>query len=306
MLLRSTYATIHGEDPLPESASVALATARSQFRLYARQLWDECNGKYLSPDDLIREDPTPAAFVTYPARCQTIIEILGMLGLLEAEMDPAGAVPRQIALYLREFIEKNRGASHPVSDRWSISLVPVALLLAHFGMTDAVKSFLTSVTKWIADYHDEGNFGHAQPHASPQEEVAYLLGPPFADVILRRRAESYLACTILDLASVLEERELYDLARNEFLAVDIVLPVIETNDDQGQYCLHIGPHRFEPNMVYEEYWNPMDGWKNAPHHHRGADAFYPERVGSPWNQLAISCVLRDRRFVKSWRRILGK
>jgi hypothetical protein len=65
-----------------------------------------------------------------------------------------------------------------------------------------------------------------------------------------RRPESYIASTILDLASVSEDADLYDLARNEFLAVDIVLPVIETDDDQGQYCLHTGQHRFEPNMPY--------------------------------------------------------
>jgi hypothetical protein len=52
---------------------------------------------------------------------------------------------------------------------------------------------------------------------------------------------------------VSEDADLYDLARNEFLAVDIVLPVIETDDDQGQYCLHTGQHRFEPNMPYQEY-----------------------------------------------------
>jgi hypothetical protein len=51
---------------------------------------------------------------------------------------------------------------------------------------------------------------------------------------LPRRPESYIARTIIDLASLFEEAELYDLIRNEFLAVDIVFPVIETDDDQGQ------------------------------------------------------------------------
>ena len=82
--------------------------------------------------------------------------------------------------------------------------------------------------------------------------------------------------------------------------------VIEMGDDQGQYCLHTGEHRFEPNMPFAEYWKGAGGWKNAPHHHRGADIYYPEKVGSPWDQLALSCVLRDRHFEKSWRRILGK
>jgi hypothetical protein len=58
-------------------------------------------------------------------------------------------------------------------------------------------------------------------------------------------------------------------------------------------------------MPFEECWQPVDGWKNSPHHRRGVDTFYPERVAPEWNQLAISCVLRDRYFVKGWRRLLG-
>ncbi|MGC2162701.1 MAG: hypothetical protein WA634_12380 [Silvibacterium sp.] len=305
MLLRSTLATVHAETPLPESASVALKTAKGLFRYYAKQLWENCQGNFLDPDQIIQGDPTPAAFVTYPTRCLTVIEILGMLGLLESEIDEQSEFSREIAAYLEEFIHTNVGTTHPVSDRWCISLVPALLLLSKFGKSEAVRSFIRSTIRWIADYHDNGNFGLAQPHALPPEEVAYLLGPPFEQISLRQRSESYLAVTVLELASVLEVPELYDLARNEFLAVDIVLPVIETEDDQGQYCLHTGEHRFEPNMPFEEYWQGADGWKNAPHHHRGTDIYYPEKVGSPWDQLALSCVLRDRNFVKSWRRILG-
>jgi hypothetical protein len=306
MLHRSTLATVHGQIPLPESASVALRTAKDQFRYYASQIWEDCRDNFLHADQIIQGDPTPAAFITYPTRCLTVIEMLGMLGLLEAEIDERSNFSREIVAYLEEFIHANVGTTHPISDRWCISLVAAVLLLAKFGKAEAAKSLIRLTTKWIADYHDNGNFGLAQPHALPAEEVAYLLGPPFEQISLRRRSESYLAVAVLDLASVLEEAELYDLARNEFLAVDVVLPVIEMGDDQGQYCLHTGEHRFEPNMPFAEYWKGAGGWKNAPHHHRGADIYYPEKVGSPWDQLALSCVLRDRHFEKSWRRILGK
>jgi hypothetical protein len=124
-------------------------------------------------------------------------------------------------------------------------------------------------------------------------------------VSILRRPENFTAAIVLDLASALEEPELFDLARNEFLAVDIALPVVEVADDQGQYCLHAGEYHLEPNMPFEEYWRPVDGWKNSPHHRRGVEIFYPERVGTEWDQLAISCVLRDRYFVKGWRRLLG-
>lgn len=306
MLLRSTFATIHGQDPVSDTAVVAMRTAKAQFRYYARQLWADCRDHYLDEDEIVRTDPTPAGFATYPARCLTVVEILGMLGLLEVEIKEDVELPRALATYLGKFVRVNVGTAHPLSDRWSVSLVPAALLFTRFGMGEIVRSFVESCTKWVADYYDDDGFGLAGPHASPREEVTYLLGPPFEDLPLRRRPESYIASTILDLASVLEEADLYDLARNEFLAVDIALPVIETDDDQGQYCLHAGQQRFEPNMPYEEYWQPTSGWRHAPHHQREAEDRYPQKIDGAWSQLALSCVVRDRHFVKNWRSLIGR
>jgi hypothetical protein len=305
MLMRSTLATIHSQRPVPETAEVAIATSKVQFRHYARELWDECEGKFLEPDEILRVDGSPFPFVSYPVRCMRILELLGMLGLLEQEIDQNNQVPRKIAEYMERFIEANVGTTHLPSDRWAVSIVAASLLLAACGKIAVVQSFLTANTKWIADCYDEGSFGLAHTHATPAEETAYFLGSPFDYIELRERKESFAASTILDLTSVLELKDLYDTARNEFLAVDIVLPVIETDDDQSQYCLHTGSHRFEPNMPYEEYWKPVMGWKNAPHHGRGVDIYYTEVVGTSWDQLAISCVLRDRFFVKSWRRLLA-
>jgi len=306
MLLRSALATIHCQTPVPETAAVAIATAKAQFRHYALELWSECEGKFLERDEILWADGSPFPFISYPVRCMRILELLGMLGLLEREFDPNNQVSPKIATYLELFIEANVGTTHIPSDRWAASLVAVSLLLAASGKTVAVQSFLTANTKWIADCYDEGNFGLAHVHAAPAEEIAYFLGSPFDFIDLKGRSESLAASTILDLACVLELEELYDTARNEFLAVDIVLPVIEADDDQSQYCLHAGSHRYEPNMPYEEYWKPVDGWRNAPHHSRGVDVRYPESIGASWDQLAMSCVLRDRFFAKSWRRLLCK
>jgi len=284
---------------------VALSAAREMFESYAGQLWAACQEKFLNPDEIIAADNNPAAYVTYPVRCTTIIEILSLLGWLHADVRKDDAGARQIAGYLSRFVEANAGAAHPISDRWGISLTPAILLLSKYDHAQAYRSLIRATTKWIADRYEEGNLGLAAPHATPKEEVEFLLGSPFEHVAISRRPESFNATIVLDLTSVLEEPELFDLARNEFLAADIFLPVVEVGDDQGQYCLHIGEHHLEPNMPFEEYWRPVDGWKNSPHHRRGSETFYPERVGFEWDQLAISCVLRDRYFVKGWRRLLG-
>jgi hypothetical protein len=305
LLLRSTLATVHGQDPLPDPAEVARTAARGMFEYYAGQLWDSCQGRFLEPDEIFIADINPAAYVTYPIRCMTIIEILSLFGWLHSDVRGDDAKAQSIAEYVCAFVGANAGAAHPISDRWGISLAPAILLLSKFGHTQVLSSLIHASTKWIADRYEEGSLGLAGPHATPEEEVEYLLGPPFEHVTISRRPESFAAAVILDLTSVLEEPELFDLARNEFLAVDIVLPVVEVADDQGQYCLHAGEYHLEPNMPFEEYWRPVDGWKNSPHHRRGVETFYPERVGAEWDQLAISCVLRDRYFVKGWRRLLG-
>jgi len=306
MLLRSALATFHGQEPVPDTATLAMKTAKAQFRYYARQLWTDCRDHYLEQDEMVGTDPTPAGFATYPVRCLTVIEILGMLGLLELEPNDDADFVRELASYLVSFIGANVGAAHPISDRWGVSLVPTVLLFSRLGENDAAQTLLRSCTKWVADYYDKDGFGLAGPHASPADEVLYLLGPPFEGLPLRRRSESYIASAILDLASVLEDADLYDLAINEFLAVDVVLPVIETDDDQGQYCLHAGKPRFEPNMPYQEYWKPANSWEHAPHHRREAEDRYAQRVYSAWNLLATSCVLRDRHFVKAWRSLIGR
>ncbi len=306
MLLRSTLATIHGQDPAPETAIIALDAAKAQFRHYALQLWADCRGHYIDPDEMVTSDPTPAGFATYPARCLTLIEILGMLALLELESAVDSALAQELGSYLRDFVSANIGTSHPFSDRWGISLVPVVLLFERQGLHELARSFLESCVKWVADYYDGNGFGLAGLYVTADKEVLYLLGSPFEGLPLRRRSESHIASTILDLASVSEQRELYDLAKNEFMAVDIVLPVVEADDEQGQYCMHVGKVRFEPNMPYRDYWEPANDWKHAPHHQRDQENRYPSTIAGPWALLAISCIVRDRNFVKNWRKLIGK
>jgi len=301
MLIRSLWATTHGAKPLPDLANLAIAARKEMFRNYAMELWHVCSSEYLEPDAIVREGWPPAGLVTYPVRCLTIVEILAMLALLDQQRRPESSA--QITDYLSKFVVANVGAAHPISDRWGISVAVCVLQLATNRKTEALRSYLRTAIKWIADNYDVGNFGLAGPYATPDEETAYLLGSPFEHVQLGRRSESYTATQILDLCSVLEDEELFNLARNEFLAVGINLPVLEVDDGPEQYSIDSRGQRYEPNMPFEEHWRPSEEWKVAPHHKRGPDRFYPEEVGEIWDQFALSCVVRDRHFVRSWRRL---
>jgi hypothetical protein len=266
------------------------------FRNYAMELWSVCSGKYLDRDTILREGRPAAGFVTYPVRCLTVVEILAMLGILEKHRDPI--LSAKIADYLSTFVEANIGAAHPISDRWAVSLACCVLQLSTHGKTGAVKSYLRSAIKWIADKYDNGDLGLAGPHSLPDEETEYLLGSPFEYVHRERRLESYAATQVLDLCSVLEDEDLFNVARNEFLAVNICPPVLEVDDDRAQYSIDSSGQRYEPNIPYQEQWRPSENWKVAPHHNRGPERRYPESTGGIWDQLAISCVVRDRHFVR--------
>jgi hypothetical protein len=302
MLIRSLWATVHGAAPLPELAKVALIAGRDLFRNYALQLWQLCDGEYLDRDTILRVGQPAAGLVTYPVRCLTVVEILAMLGILEKDRTPE--VSKKVGDYLAKFVIENVGASHPISDRWGVSLACCTLLLALRRESDSLRSYLRSAIKWIGDKYDDDNLGLAGPHSAPDEETNYLLGSPFEHIRLNRRPESYIATLILDLCAVLGEKELFELARNEFLAVNVCLPVLEVDDGPEQYSIDSTGQRYEPNMPYLEHFNPTGGWKAAPHHERGPDFRYPESMGDTWDQIAISCVLRDRHFVKSWRRLI--
>jgi hypothetical protein len=301
MLARSSWATAHGKRSLPETISIAIEDAKNLFRYYASELWNRTSGKYLEPDALVREDRTPAGFVTYPVRCLIIIEILALYALLEGERNPG--LSAEITHYLADFVTKNQGAAHPISDHSGISVACCALQLFRGGKNGIAKFYIRSVIKWLADHYDEGKLGLAGPNMGPEVETQYLLGSAFEHVTVVRNSASYTATQVLDLCSVMEDQELYDLARNEFLAVEISLPVKETDDTLGQYRIDSDGQHYEPNVAYEQTWNPSEGWKVAPHHKRGPELYYPELTGEAWDQMAISCVVRDRHFVQTWRRL---
>ena len=145
----------------------------------------------------------------------------------------------------------------------------------------------------------------ADPDSSPAEELEYLLGDPFEHIELDRRGESYIATVVLDLAAMLEMGDVFNVARNEFLAVDAVLPVVEVPDTPSQYILGGEGAYFTPNMEFADSWEPIEGWKVAPHHTRALRDYYLQRIGQWWDLLAVSAVVRDRYFLETCRHFLA-
>ncbi len=295
-LIRGAWASSHGETK-PDSTSLFLAdTGRSLFRFYASELLRRLRTIGVKPADIIWAHLEPAVYITYPVRALKIVEIVGLLGLLNIEeMRP----DKTIEDFLRDFFHNNPGAKHPISDRWAVSLFPPVLLMAASGQEEEAREWLKGVVAWVGDHYENDGLGLANVYSSPDEEVVYLFGAAFEHVEIKRNPMSYLAAVVLDLSALLKFKDIYELARNDFLAVDASPSIFESDDSKGQYVLEGKGGTLETNMQYEERWSPQDGWKVAPHHLRTPASYYLNRIGRHWDHLAVSAVLRDRHFLPS-------
>ena len=301
-LIRGIWSSSHGT-AIPDSTSLFLSDAgRNLFRFYASELMTDARNVGTAPETVVWANPSAAIHVTYPVRCSRITEIVGLLGLLNIEEKRRD---KDIEGFLVDFFRQNPGTMHPISDRWAVSLIPPILLLARTNHVEEVERWLKGVIEWVGNHYDNQGPGLSSVYSKPYDEVEYLLGGAFDHVELVRNPSSHIAGVVLDLASLLALKDLYELAVNDFLAVEALPSIIETDDTGGQYILGAEGGSLEPNMRYEEKWVPRDGWKLAPHHLRSPDSYYLNRIGKPWDHLAISAVLRDRHFLPSCRAFIS-
>ena len=301
-LIRATWSRTHAHDPVDSISVLVADAAERMFRQYAWDLFDRCGEDMLEPVNFLRQHGSLASHVTYPILCLRTVELLGLLYLLDALEDRSRR--DELGNFVVSFIKTNPGVAHPISDRWAVSLIPAALTAAQRGEPQRIRDLLQNVTKWVADRYDSNGLGLSAADSAPREEVDCLLGDSFEHIQISRRTESYLATVVLDLAAILGLGDLFNTARNEFLAVDLVPTMIESPDTAAQYVLRSGGLSFTPNVEYVESWQPQDGWKVAPHHKRARSDYYLQRIARHWDHLALSSVLRDRHYLETCRHFL--
>ena len=300
-LLRAVWAKAHGTHSA--QALRAANLARNMFAVFCERIWHRCSNETLDARAFTVSHERPTAFVTYPVRCSRLIELLGLFGLLNAAIGRE-AEAKEIAEFVEQFIVAHPGAAHPISDRWAVSLIPPSLLLIRGGRVDRVVDWLTAVTRWTEDRIEKAA-GLAPVDATPKEEIERLVGSALENISLERRRESYVATTLLDLAALIGNGSFYELVINEVLAVRATPTVLTCADDVHQYQ-PAGPHVIvEPNPPYSHAWDPLDGWKVAPHHRAEPVSRFLDGIGRSWDLIAISSVLRDRHFLSACRRAIS-
>lgn len=277
-----------------ETTVVAAESAGRLFETYARQLWAECDDRLLREFGLAGYSGF-ASWVTYQVRCLRLAELVALLALRVRADDPDLA--REVADWLVQFAAAQPGISRPISDRYAVSAIPVVTLLMR-DHASAAEGLLRRLTVWVCDRHETGELGLAAVDAPPFEEVSRVLGGAFEHVGLQPRKQSQIAGVLLDLAALLDLRDLYADVRNDTLAVQLYPSVLLVGEGPDQLSITGPTNRWDFNPDFAEV---IDGMSPvAPH--LGDDAsnlIVPEDQW--WGLLAASAALRDRHFSKAIR-----
>lgn len=300
-LLRGAVAAAHGAEAPADEQLATADQATGLFLTFASELWERCR----TDDDLLR--PVPFVnkprefgfFATYSVRCTRLMELLALLAVWQREA--CGQADEHLITWLRRFVADQPGCAHPLSDRHAVSLIPVSIALGEDR--DLMAGWLREIVRWTADRYDDGLLGLAPVHAEPTEEVEYLLSM-FEHIDRPRRRESYVAAVVLDLASILELGDVYDDARNDFLAVKLLPELLHVADSAGQYRVDGEDLEQEVNPPYRDRWTDAADGVTAPHL-ASTSPFWLERLGRGWHQLAVWSVLRDRHEPGLIRRLLS-
>ena len=283
-------------DGATADASLVADLGGNLFERYAGELSDRCRDLVADPEQFAGVGEL-AIWITYPVRVARTAEILALY-VLRLRLDGRGAAAEPIGAMLRELISSQPGAAHPVSDKGAATLIPIGLAL---GADDEelFGTWVTEIVRWTANRYDRGP-GLASLGATSKEEVEYLAGSALEHVNVPARTTSLVATAVLDLVSVFERADLYDLAVNELLAVDVLPDVVEVGDVVDQ-CLRDGVSvTRQVNWAHDESWHPTDHWKTAAHHRRSPDP-YAVAARYTWEHVTLVSVLRDRMFATTQR-----
>lgn len=274
--------------------------ASGLFHAYAQSLWEKCSPDLFTAENVYNQGVAEVlTMATYPVRCLRLVELLATLALSLPEDQ---SLRGNIRDYLATFIENNPGAAHPISDHWAVSLIPAAVLLGR-SHPKVVENWLERIVVWVCDRYEK-NAGMAEARSKPAEQIDTLLGGPLEHLEIRRRLDCQTATTVLDLTCLLGMDRLYHDALNDFMAVRLYKPFLETPDVSSQFIVGGQGAGTDLDVPYDDSANVSETWEASAHHRRAPAELALQRIGCNWEFLSVSLVLRDRYFLAPIRALI--
>lgn len=279
-LVRGALAAGGGPDVADEAARM--------FESYALELFEEIKTAGLGED--LATESGASAWVTYPVRCTRIAEIVGLLALRLRQETARDFV--EIVDWLVRFAAAQPGAAHPIGDTYAVSLIPAVLALAGVDRA-AAHDLLKRSAVWLCNSYERDRLGLAGVEATQTEEIERLVGGVLECIPYERRRDSLVATVLLDLAAVLDFRQLYADILNDIRAVRVCPRVLRIDDGPDQFDRAGMSNRLDPNVDFAETLE-LPG-PTAPHHEDVAGRDLCE-AGCAWELLAVAGAVRDRYF----------
>lgn len=181
----------------------------------------------LKPIDLFYGSASSiGANFAYPLASHRTAEFLALAVVHAASQDDWSQVDA-LGADLADFVQRNPGCKHPLSDRFATSLV-VALVALHIAdQQQTLQDLIIASTRWCADRLED--LGMAGPYAEPQQELDWIFGASFDFIQIEERKESLLFVALCDCGHELLPDRFPDIA-NEFLAVDAIPSALHARD----------------------------------------------------------------------------
>jgi hypothetical protein len=203
------------------------------------------------------------------------------------------------------FMLQEPGCTHPISDRYAVSLVVASLALLDGSCHDAVHQILEGTTVWLCDRYEHG-LGLATVDSEEIEEVETLLGSIFDFTKMPRRQTSLVGTVVSDLSAFMSNEELYADIANDLEACDISGEYYQARDTQGACLIEGEDVLFYPTVQYVSKISEWDRLDFASHVREEPSDFEFTRQFGPKAALILAVFLRDRYFPGIWNQLVDR
>lgn len=232
---------------------------------------------------------------TYAVQCSRIMELISLAYFSESAMEAR----KGYAILLADFVTGEPGCSHPVSDRYAVSIVLAVLVLLDTGQVDIASALLSEVTVSLCDWYEK-RMGLAGIEADEESETRYLLGYPFEFINIPQRQQSFLATAVIDLAAFLGDKVLYASIVNDIKATRIYPEYFQPRNTIGSCRIEREDVLTYPAVQYQDEITEFNDLLFAEHISDESPSFRFVDEFGPFAAVALMALLRDRYFPRLW------
>lgn len=302
--VRAMVHALHDIGSIPKWSKDCLRLAEDHFMVNAIRFIEPIRQSYRENESVFYQHTRGVlSFIAYPVICSQLMEVLGLLGLLQIKRQEVSLAEEKAGI-LETLINNNSGFLSPISDKYAVSIVSSSLLLKAFNRIDTCTLLIRKVAVWICNRYELSEAGLASPYSNEEEEIRTLLGYAYDFIDLPRRRESYVATIVIDLSALYELKHLYEDVVNDIHAVAAYPCNVEVKNTLGQYVID-GDAIYTSVVRFKDKLTIGENWRVGNRQEESNESFCYEN-SLWWELISTSSVVRDRHFINDLRKIVTR